>query len=173
MIINYRMNAGYQPLDSWHQTEKGGGRNLGEACHIYDLFTFLTNAEIKKVEAFSIIPNTGYYSSRDNFTTILRFSDGSVASLTYTAVGNSGYPKEMMEIYVDDKVISMEDYKLLKIIGHKTKTMNSNMPEKGHLCEIEAFADAIIGNKEWPIPLWQQVQAMQIALAVDKCIKIN
>ena len=42
MLVNYRMNAGYIPLDAWQQGAEGGGRNLGEACHIYDLFVFLT-----------------------------------------------------------------------------------------------------------------------------------
>ena len=31
MIVNYRMNAGYIPLDHWVHTAEGGGRNLGEA----------------------------------------------------------------------------------------------------------------------------------------------
>ena len=37
-ILNYRMNAGYIPMDHWVHGDEGGGRNLGEACHIYDLF---------------------------------------------------------------------------------------------------------------------------------------
>ena len=28
MIINYRMNAGYQPLDLWYHGKEGGGRNM-------------------------------------------------------------------------------------------------------------------------------------------------
>ena len=39
LIVNYRMNAGFIPKDSWIQSGEGGGSNLGEACHIYDLFT--------------------------------------------------------------------------------------------------------------------------------------
>ncbi len=32
------MNAGYIPLDHWVHGPEGGGRNIGEACHVYDLF---------------------------------------------------------------------------------------------------------------------------------------
>jgi predicted dehydrogenase/threonine dehydrogenase-like Zn-dependent dehydrogenase len=170
MIINYRMNAGYQPLNLWYHQEEGGGRNLGEACHIYDIFTFLTGAEIENVEAYSINPTTEHYSSKDNFTALLKFSDGSIATLTYTAMGNSKHPKELMEVYVDGKVIKLEDYKSMLIMGKNTKKVTSKLPEKGHFEELDVFATAIINKQEWPIPLWQQVQAMQIALDVDKCL---
>ena len=32
------MNAGYVPLDHWVHGPEGGGRNIGEACHVYDVF---------------------------------------------------------------------------------------------------------------------------------------
>ena len=33
--------------------------------------------------------------------------------------------------------------------------------------ELSAFAQAINIGSEWPIPLWQQLQAMEIAFAVE------
>jgi hypothetical protein len=54
MILNYRMNAGYISLDHWLHGVEGGGRNRGEACHIYDLFTYLTGSKVLKVEANAI-----------------------------------------------------------------------------------------------------------------------
>jgi predicted dehydrogenase len=101
MIANYRMNAGYIPLDHWVHGPHGGGRNLGEACHIYDLFTALTGSRYVQVSTQRIAPSTGYYSPRDNFVTLITFEDGSVATLTYTALGASSYPKERMEIFVE------------------------------------------------------------------------
>ena len=35
---------GYIPLDHWVHGAQGGGRNIGEACHMYDVFRFLTGA---------------------------------------------------------------------------------------------------------------------------------
>lgn len=99
MILNYRMNAGYIPLDSWVHTAEGGGRNMGEACHIYDLFTFLTGAKVVEVTAQAIKPAGAYYTHTDNFVTNLRFDDGSVGSLTYTALGSKEYPKEKLDVY--------------------------------------------------------------------------
>ena len=41
------MNAGYIPMDHWVHGDEGGGRNLGEACHIYDLF-ILSNSKLER-----------------------------------------------------------------------------------------------------------------------------
>ncbi len=170
MILNYRMNAGYLPLDHWVHTEEGGGRNLGEACHIYDLFTYLTDSEILSVDAKAIKPNTSYYSSRDNFVVTLTFKDGSVATLTYTALGSKEYPKEQCEIFVDGKVLFLDDYRKLTITGVKAKGQETKVIDKGQKEELEAFALTIKKGGEWPIPLRHQAQATEIALLVEKTI---
>ena len=167
LIINYQMNAGYIPLDHWVHTNEGGGRNIGEACHIYDLFTFLTGAKVLTVTAMSIRPQTAYYSSKDNFVTMMNFEDGSVATLTYTALGSNEYPKETMEVFCDGKVIVMDDYKKLTVTGAKIKPFSTPTQDKGQRAELIALAESL-KNGTWPIPLWQQVQATQISLLVEK-----
>ena len=168
LIINYRMNAGYQNLDTWYHSEIGGGRNLGEACHIYDLFTFLTDSKAVSTSVASINPQTKYYSSRDNFTATVTFEDGSIASLTYTALGNNRFPKETMEVFFDGNVIHLSDYRKMVYYGRRDKTIKSSVPDKGHREELTAFAESILETGNWPIPLWQQVQAMTIAFEVEE-----
>ncbi len=168
MVINYRMNAGYIPLDHWVHSEEGGGRNLGEACHVYDLFTCLTDSEVVEVKAFPVAPSTGHYSARDNFIAMIKFKDGSVASLTYTALGSTNYPKELMEIYVDGKVIYLGDFKKMEFYGTKRSPIKTRFFEKGQKEELVAFGNAILNGGDWPIPLWQQIQAMEIALRVER-----
>ncbi|MFQ5584346.1 MAG: Gfo/Idh/MocA family protein, partial [Calditrichia bacterium] len=167
MIINYRMNAGYIPLDHWIHTEEGGGRNLGEACHIYDLFTFFTNSKVISVQAQPLTPKTDHYSSRDNFAATLGFEDGSVATLTYPALGSNEFPKEQMEIFSDGKVFMLDDYKQLRIHGSNARGVTGKLTDKGHKRELEAFAETLEQGGEWPIPLWQQLQVTEIALAVE------
>jgi predicted dehydrogenase len=170
MIINYRMNAGYIPLDHWVHGSEGGGRNLGEACHIYDLFTYLTNSQVLSVVASTITPKTTYYSAQDNFVATMTFADGSVATLTYTALGAKEYPKEHMEIFVDGKVLAMHDYKTLKITGANIKGIESKTLEKGQMEEMIAFAKAIQQGGDWPIPFWQQVQATKISFLIENAL---
>ena len=163
MIINYRMNAGYIPLDHWVHGPEGGGRKRGEACHIYDLFTFLTGSPVKSVHATALKPITTYYAASDNFIATIGFDDGSVASLTYTALGNAEFPKESMEVFVDGVVFSLNDYRALSVTGSRGKPLETRIASKGQKEELQAFAAAIRGKSDWPIPLWQQLQATRIA----------
>ena len=169
MMINYRMNAGYIPLDHWVHGEEGGGRNIGEACHVYDLFTYLTDSKVVNISAHSVKPSNAHYSSRDNFVATMSFADGSVATLVYTALGSNEHSKERMEVYVDGKVLILDDFKSLNIVGLNAAGIQNKTIDKGQKQELEAFARSI-KQGEWVIPLWQQVQAMEIAFDVDRLI---
>ena len=175
IIVNYVMNAGHIPSDHWVHGPEGGGRNLGEACHIYDLFTSLAQSRVKSIVAHSLAPTTQYYRADDNFVATMTFEDGSVATLTYASLGHRDYPKESMQLFVDGKVFELADYKTLYATGEKTmnrkKTRRGKAAQKGHLEELLAFANCIQNGGEWPIPLWQQIQATEIALEVDEQIK--
>ncbi len=167
MILNYRMNAGYIPLEHWVHTAEGGGRNMGEACHIYDLFTYLTGSRVRSITAQTIVPTTGYYSATDNFVAMLGFADGSLATLTYTALGAKSYPKEYLEIFVDGMAITMNDFKSLEVAGSKTMGITTKLMEKGQKEELQMFAHALKTGGDWPIALWEQIQVTDIALQVD------
>lgn len=172
MIVDYQMNAGYLPKDHWTQTEIGGGRNIGEACHIYDLFTYLTESEVEKISAFSITPKTEKYFKNDNFITALKFKDGSVCNLIYTALGSKDYPKEQMKVYFDGKIIFLNDYKDMQISGANSKCLKTKQQDKGHLIELQKFADIIKNGNGYPIPLWQLIQATKISFEVEKQINL-
>jgi predicted dehydrogenase/threonine dehydrogenase-like Zn-dependent dehydrogenase len=168
MMVDYRMNAGYMPPDHWVHGPQGGGRNRGEACHIYDLFTYLADSRVSTVHAGSIRPATGYYAAADNFMASIGFEDGSLATLTYTALGSRDYPKERMEVFVEGKVLSLDDYRTLEVSGSRSAGIALRAPDKGQQAELRAFGEAVQRGGEWPIPLWQQVQAMEIAFEVER-----
>ena len=171
MIINYRLNAGYIPLNHWVHTEEGGGRIIGEGCHIFDLFNYFVDAEIDSISVNSINPKTKNISSRDNVVITLKYKEGNVCTLTYTALGDKSYPKEFLEIYFDSKIITMNDYKSLKGYGIKIANIHSKLYEKGHYEELIAFAQAVKNGTNYPIPIWQIEQATKISFAVDQEIK--
>lgn len=168
-IINYRMNAGYIPGESWVHGSEGGGRNLGEACHVYDLFLFLARAEVVELSAHSISPKGGFYQRNDNFIATLKFADGSLANLIYTAMGHSGLPKEQAEIYCDGKIAVLSDYKSFDTYGGKDISFKTPLQEKGLKEELIAFADAIDGGM--PLSdIHAQFESAQVALNIEKVI---
>lgn len=172
LVIDYQMNAGFIPKDHWTQISVGGGRNIGEACHIYDLFTYLTESEIDKISAFSITPRTEKYLKNDNFVANLKFKDGSICNLIYTAIGSRDFPKEQMKIYFDGKMIFLNDYKKIDAYGMKIKGLK-NRQDKGHFSEIEEFAGSMKNGNSYSIPLWQLIQATKISFEIEKRICVE
>jgi predicted dehydrogenase/threonine dehydrogenase-like Zn-dependent dehydrogenase len=171
IIANYRMNAGFIPTDHWVHGSEGGGRNLGEACHIYDLFNAICGgAREVSVSACAIDSANKQWGKNDNFVANIKYADGSVCTLTYTALGDKTYPKERMEIFADGKVVVMDDYKTVHIHGGKHKGWSSKTSQKGQLQELGALADTLLRGKPWPISLAEQLQASRISFEVERQI---
>ncbi|WP_319797015.1 bi-domain-containing oxidoreductase [Nitrobacter sp.] len=167
MIVNYRMNAGYIPSDHWVHGIHGGGRNIGEACHIYDLFNALTGSQPVDVHACTIVPASGHWRRDDNFVATVRYADGSVCTLTYTSMGSKSFPKERADIFVDGKVLVLDDYKQLSVTGGKGGWKSLTI-EKGQLEELKALAEAFKGGGQWPISLADQLSATRVSYAVQR-----
>src|SRR5262249_61137996 len=101
LVVNYRVNAGYIPSDHWVQGPEGGGRNIGEACHMYDVFRALAGAPARGVTAQAIDPHGSANLRNDNFNATATYHDGSLGALTYPALGPKSLPKERIEIFCD------------------------------------------------------------------------
>ncbi|OAA94197.1 bi-domain-containing oxidoreductase [Clostridium coskatii] len=168
MIINYQMNAGYIPLDHWVHTEEGGGRIIGEGCHIFDLFNYFTDSKVTSVSVDSIDSKSKNISPRDNVVATLKYDDGSLCTLTYTSIGNGSYPKEFCQIYCDGKIITIDDYKKLNGYGVKLQNIESKASEKGQYEELVEFAKAIKEGKNYSIPIWQLEQATKVSYLVEQ-----
>ena len=167
MIVNYRMNAGYIPSDHWVHGPHGGGRNIGEACHIYDLFNALTGSQPVDVHACTIVPASDHWRRDDNFVATIRYADGSICTLTYTSMGAKNFPKERADIFVDGKVIVLDDYKQLTVAGGKGGWKSLTM-EKGQLEELKALFEAFRPEGRWPISLADQLAATRVSYAVQR-----
>jgi len=163
LFIHYRMNAGYIPTDHWVHTEEGGGRIIGEACHIIDLFSFLTESPVKSVAVASLHPKNDSLSATDNKSILLEYKDGSVATLHYFAVGSKNLPKEHLEVHFDGKTLIVEDYK--SIIGHglKVENLSDKMADKGLMEELLVLHECLHkeGSK-WPISLDSLLETTEI-----------
>jgi predicted dehydrogenase/threonine dehydrogenase-like Zn-dependent dehydrogenase len=172
LIADYRMNAGYIPRDHWVHGPEGGGRNVGEACHIYDLFDYLVEAGVTGVSAHSIEPSSDQWARNDNFVATLGYAEGSVCTLTYTALGHRGHPKERLEIYADGKVVLLDDYKSFAARGDSRARWRSRRgPVKGHVEQLEALGESLLRGAPWPILLEDQLRATRISFEVERQIR--
>ena len=144
LIMNYRINAGYVPKDHWTQDpEIGGGRIIGEVCHFIDLFQFLTDSIPKTVFAQNISGNLGEYLATDNVCLTVSFDDGSVGTILYTAKGTKAFSRERLEIFGEESVFVIEDFRKAVIIKEgKTKKIRKWNQDLGYLNELRYFIDS-------------------------------
>jgi predicted dehydrogenase/threonine dehydrogenase-like Zn-dependent dehydrogenase len=171
LVAEYRMNAGYIPLDHWVHGPEGGGRNIGEACHVYDLFDSLVgDVAVESVTARGIRADGTRLAPNDNFVATVAYADGSVCTVTYTALGNRDHPKERMEVFADGTVLTLDDYKSLHVAGSGSGWRGTTQ-QKGHIEELEALSASLRSGGAWPISLEEQARAMRIAFAVEEQIR--
>jgi predicted dehydrogenase/threonine dehydrogenase-like Zn-dependent dehydrogenase len=141
LIINYRINAGKIPDEHWvHDEEQGGGMLISEVCHFVDTMQYLCGAEPVSVYARSPDypdPRT----SLDNLQVLLSFKNGSTGTITYTTTGDSAYSKELVEVFGDQSVAMLRDYRELSIVKNgKTLSKKSYFSvNKGIMEELQAF----------------------------------
>lgn len=167
LMVNYRLHGGYIPLDHWVQGPQGGGRNLGEACHVYDVFRFLAGAPVGSISATAIDPGVLPYARNDNFSATLRYEDGSVCTLLYTALGpKQGLPKERIEVFCDGEAYLIDDFKTLVRTSDQAVLWQSDQ-DKGHADELEAFGRALQGQGDPPIPFEHLIETSAVALHVE------
>ncbi|MCD5405671.1 MAG: Gfo/Idh/MocA family oxidoreductase, partial [Desulfotomaculum sp.] len=155
MMMVMMVNAGYIPKDHWvHDIEVGGGRIVGEACHFIDLLRYLAGDEIVDIKTSMMGDAPGIEIREDKVTFTLSFADGSVGTVHYFANGHKSFPKERLEVFVEGRILVLDNFKSL--IGYgwqgfkKMKLLSQN---KGHREGIKAFIDAVSTAKGYPIPL--------------------
>jgi len=167
LLISYRMNAGYLPPDHWTQGPEGGGRIIGEGCHILDLFTFFTESRAESVSVTQLSPRTDHVLRTDNAVITVKYEDGSVCTLLYTGQGNKDYGKEFCEVFCDGEVYVIDDYMAFSVYGANGKqvpVLTTKQAEKGQVEELAAFYDSIRRGDGYPIPLWQLEQTTRLSI---------
>ncbi|EPR37135.1 oxidoreductase domain protein [Desulfovibrio sp. X2] len=164
--ILYRLNGGFIAASHWIQTSEGGGRNIGEACHMYDVFRALSGAPVCSIQAAAVAPN-GTRLQNDNFSACLTYDDGSQSTLTYTALGpKAGLPKERIEIFCDGEAYVIDDYRKLTRCSDGSILWEGDV-DKGHARELALLGDALTSSGEAPIPFDEIVETTAVSLHIE------
>lgn len=170
MNIIATMNAGFIPPEIWvHDLQIGGGRIIGEACHLIDLCTYLSGSKVKAVcmNALGINPK----ESTDNATILLKYENGSNAVINYFANGSKSYAKERLEVYSQERVLIMDNWRKLKGYGFKNFTSKSSGQDKGHANQFNLLIDAIQKGGVPIIPMDEIVNTTAASFAAIQSLK--
>ena len=144
------VNAGQLPAEHWTQdSEVGGGRIIGEACHFVDLARHLVGHPITDVHAATLDSPTG-----DSTSLQFAFADGSIATVHYLANGDRSYPKERVEVFCAGTVVRVDNFRSLTGFGHPSlKRVRLRSQDKGHRAAVAAFVDTVRSGGPAPIPV--------------------
>jgi len=172
VFINYRVNAGYLPSDHWAVGFKeGGGRIIGEACHMFDVINYLVGSKVTDYCVNTIESHQSKYSNSDNIAVILKYENGSVGTLTYTSMGSSKMPKEYIEIFYEGKSLIVNDFKELILFDEIQEKISYDHVVKGHYEEMLDFAKFLLGEKQLEFTLEEMESAARISIDIDLLVR--
>ena len=168
IFLNYTVNADKLLPNSWIYSREGGGRNIGEACHFYDLILFLINDKYTNIQASSINSDNKNIHKTDNFFVTIKFNNGSVAKLNYTSAGSTNDKKEIIEVRNISETLIMENFQKITLTKENKKKIIylSKFPDKGYENQYQSFFYNLKINK-FSISIEEQIQTMNLCFKVE------
>ena len=170
-MILYRCNAApYAPGQWTADPEEGGGRIVGEAVHFFDLCCWFLDQDPVDIRAERIDADNETISTTDNMSVLLRFQDGSLATVLYCSMGHPALPKEQVEIFGAAEAICIDDYRGIRFGGGGHKDVKQSEEHKGQYELLENWIKAIRGEAELSVSARHGLRATRIAQeAMRKC----
>ena len=164
------MNAGFIPKDMWvHNLEIGGGRIIGEACHFIDLCSFLAGSKVVSVCMNAMGENPE--ESTDNASILLRYENGTNAVINYFANGSKSYDKERVEVFSQERILILENWRKLKGYGFKGFSKMSGSLDKGQKTEFRLLNERIQNGGESLIPIDSIINTTKASFACIQSLK--
>ncbi|MET9760697.1 bi-domain-containing oxidoreductase [Streptomyces sp. NPDC006372] len=161
--LRYLVNAGRLQHGSWYLRQgTEGSRFAGEGGHFIDTASWLLDAD--PVSVYSVAT-----SGNEDLQVVLRYPDGSTATISYVTTGAPGFPKETLDLVADGKVLRLDDFVRASVYGRK-RWVSSRLPkarDKGQNAELAAFVKAVRTGGPMPVPLESLVATTAATLAVQ------
>ncbi|MEU5076923.1 bi-domain-containing oxidoreductase [Streptomyces asoensis] len=165
--LRYLVNAGRLDHGSWYlRGGTEGSRFVGEGGHFVDTASWLLEADPVSVYAVATPGN-------EDLQIVLRYPDGSTATLSYVTTGASGFPKETLDLVADGKVLRLDDFVRASVYGTSKRWVSSRLPkarDKGQSAELAAFVRAVRTGGPMPVPLESLVATTAATLAVQSAL---
>ncbi|MFK0156066.1 bi-domain-containing oxidoreductase [Streptomyces sp. NPDC090499] len=164
--LRYLVNAGRLQHGSWYLRQgTEGSRFEGEGGHFVDTASWLLDAD--PVSVYAVAP-----SGNEDLQVVLRYPDGSTATISYVTTGAPGFPKETLDLLADGKVLKLDDFVRASVYG-RSRWLSSRLPkarDKGQNAELAAFVKAVRTGGPMPVPLESLVATTAATLAVRSAL---
>ncbi|WP_282795005.1 bi-domain-containing oxidoreductase [Streptomyces sp. CC224B] len=160
--VRYLVNAGRLDHGSWYLREATeGSRFAGEGGHFVDTVSWLLGAD--PVSVYATAP-----AGTEDLQVVLRYPDGSTATVSYVTSGPASLPKETLDLVADGKALRLDDFVRASVYTRK-RWVSSRLPkarDKGQQAELAAFVKAVRTGGPMPVPLESLAATTAATLAV-------
>jgi predicted dehydrogenase/threonine dehydrogenase-like Zn-dependent dehydrogenase len=164
--VRYLVNAGRLDDGSWYnRSDTEGTRFAGEGGHFIDTVSWLLGADPTSVYACATPGNA-------DLQAVLRYPDGSTATITYATSGSAGFAKETLDLVADQKVLRLDDFVRASVYARK-RWATPLLPrgrDKGQRAELDAFLGAVATGAPMPVPVHSLVSTTLATLAVERSL---
>lgn len=170
-FITPRIMKGHE--SEWvHDPKSGGGRIIGEVCHMVDTCAYLAGSPVKSVYASAIGGDAPAIPNYDTLQVVLTYVDGSVANLSYVANSDATLPQEQIELFWEGAYGLIDNFRsgLFSRKGKRSRTFGLNQ-QKGWKEEIKFFVDSLRRGEKEPIPFASLVETTRVTLAIHQSIE--
>jgi predicted dehydrogenase/threonine dehydrogenase-like Zn-dependent dehydrogenase len=164
LSARYLVNAGRLDPSSWYLNEElEGSRFAGEGGHFIDTLSALVGRDPVEVQAMA---------AGANIHATLRYSDESVATISYVTDGSPRFPKETLDVSADGRTGRLDNFQRITAWSSKGKTGRRTLTgqDKGQRAQLERFVHAVRTGSAMPIPLESLVATTRATLAVGQSV---
>lgn len=171
LVLQMRVNAGYVPPDHWvHSESEGRSRIVGEMSHFIDLMQAMIGSLPVQIHAERVDGNNRSVVNNDNIVALLKFADGSVGSLTYSASGDKGYSREAIEIFFDRKTIRSQDFRKSELYASGKQAFKTMSQEMGYREELQHFIDCVRGKEQPAVSMEETLWSMRTVFGIERAL---
>lgn len=107
----------------------------------------------------------------DNACILLRYENGSNAVINYFANGSKSYDKERVEVYSQERVLVLENWRKLKGYGVKGFSKMSGSLNKGQEDEFKMLNDRIVNGGDALIPFDSIINTTKASFAAIQSLR--
>ena len=166
VTARYLVNAGRLDASSWYLNEElEGSRFLGEGGHFIDTLSAWIGHPPVEVTAMQTPDAVDLHAT-------LRYADGSLAAITYTAGGNSRFPKETLDVTGGGRNARLDNFTRATVWSRSGKDVKRAFggQDKGQRVEVGRFVEAVRRGTAMPIDLDSIIATTRATIAVGESL---
>ncbi|HEX7291026.1 MAG TPA: bi-domain-containing oxidoreductase [Conexibacter sp.] len=165
----YRVNAPL-PHDHWlNDPRQGGGRVLGEACHMLDYVSWLCGTPTAVHAAAT--PAPADVAAVESASIAVSYADGSIATVHYSGLGATSLPKERVEVLRGGRAWVLDDFRTLTSFDASgERQTQAKRQDKGHAELLSGVISACRGEQPFEPGLAAAYVAQELALGALESI---